>query len=367
MPRKDGSTPEISYHDTWISLDPIQGCAYRCEYCILRYTGSVGVKPHTCIQPQELIAELLDYPLFQNNQVPLALANETDIFHPTNRDYLVDLLGKMQEARIRNPICLITKAPLNKSILKIVHSFDKLRIIFLLSYSGLGKRFEPTFSDSGFRRNFELVKEHGFPLIHYWRPLMPDNTGRDKIREMLSFVSPLADASVFVGLKVQPKLSQILVSGGIVTIPPHLMDTYGEWLDQEVIDRILAEADDICPDYPLYRHTACALAVVLNRPNHTATAFRPDICLSSHCPVSQRMICENAKVIPSAAQIRAALASIGKTFQFTRLSNRVRVDGVVSQQEYAYLLHTLKCPLVLEAVKFDSVYKGSIYDGQKEF
>jgi len=356
----------ISYHDTWISVDPVHGCPYQCAYCVLRHSNNTGVHPKMLVSPDECVCQLLNYPYFVLGRTPLAIGNETDMFHPLNREYLIELLLVLQSANVKNPISLITKAPLDDEFLGRIRAIKGLTIVFFLSYSGLGPAFEPTFTDRQFRENFRHVKAHGFPLLHYWRPLVPSNTSTAQIRDMLAFISTVAGASVITGLKLHPELSAVLAQGSCISIPNHLMNAHGEWLEPGVVENIYLEANRLCPDYPLYRHTSCALAHAIAHPSHTATVFRKDICPSSHCPTTQRVICESGRVIPSETSIAAALSRLGRGPSFKRLSDRIVINDVVNQEEFSYLLHTLNYPLEVKAIQFYNLYRGDIHRNQRE-
>src|SRR5580700_439740 len=229
----------VSFHDTWISLDPLRGCPYRCVYCVLRHGGGTGVLPRTIASPKECIEALLEYRLFVRGHTPVAIGNETDIFHPRNRGYLVELLTEMSGARIENPIVLVTKAPLSDKIMAQIKAIPGIRVVLFLSYSGLGRDFEPNFTDEQLRLNFRIAKANGLPVVHYWRPLLPPNTTSAAVRSMLSFVSSIADATVFVGLKLHPELTEIITQGDILTVPGELRDQTGEWLGAEAVTEFI--------------------------------------------------------------------------------------------------------------------------------
>lgn len=356
----------LSYHDTWMSIDPLRGCPFKCVYCVLRHAGTTGIRPQQVISPAKCVQLLLEHPLFIREKTYLAIGNETDALHSLNIDYLISLLEEMRNADIRNPISLITKAPLSHSILDRIRAVGPLTLIFFLSYSGLGKQFEPNFTDDQLRSNFALAKSHGFPVVHYWRPLLPDNSTPEAIRKMLSFASKEADASVFIGLKLHPELTKAITADGSIVVPAELRNEHGEWLEPATIKLIYSEAHRLCPTYPLYRHTSCALAKVLGHPNHTGTVFRRDICPPSHCPIHQRQICEGARSIPSESEIAAVLAALPRHFEFERKAGSVVIKGVVTQEEFSFLVHNLRCPIDAEAVRMQNLYQGSIYEQQRK-
>ena len=181
---------------------------------------------------------------------------------------------------------------------------------------------------------------------------------------MLSFVSSTADATVMVGLKLHPELTRILVDQGGMRIPESYREETGEWLESKTVDTIYREAQQLCPDYPLYRHASCALARVLGQPSHTATVYRADICPPSQCPIEQRHICEAARQIPDEEEIVLALRVLDRPLSFERHSDRVIIHGEVTQEEFAYLLHRLNCPLHVTMIRMQNLYHGSIYSGQ---
>lgn len=366
MAYRDRQHRLISYHDTWISLDPIRGCPYSCVYCVLRHAGQTGTRPEIMASPRQCVEELLHYRLFVPEFTPLAIGNETDLFHRDNSQHLVAVLAEMAAAGIENPIVLITKAPLSDETLERIRKMSALRLVLFLSYSGLERRYEPNFSDEQLRENFSTAKRHGFPVVHYWRPLLPENTRRRQVREMLGFVSSIADATVLIGLKIHPELTSIMVRERIVQIPPELRSQSGEWLDTGIVDRIYTEAAEICPRYPLYRHASCALASILARPNHTGTIYRQDICPPSHCPEEQRNICAATRQIPSERKIADTLRAIQKSARFERKPDRILIREEVTQEEFAFLLHHLNCPLEVAEVKMANLYHGDIYRGQKK-
>jgi len=355
----------IAYHDTWMSIDPIHGCPYHCAYCVLRYGDKTGERPQVIASPEETLRQLVQHPFFRPGITPLAIGNETDMLHPRNHAYLIDLLRTFQAAGITNSISLITKTPLKDETLQEIRELDRLRILFYLSYSGLGQPFEPGFRDEDFRANFSKVKQFGFPIVHYWRPLLPENTTPAAITRMLEFVSAVADASIIIGLKLHPELSEIINRSGVIHIPDAYLNQYGEWLEASVIDDIFAAATQICPDYPIYRHGSCALARVLSRANHTATIYQPEVCLPSHCPSAQREICTSGRSVPGDDQVEALLQSIGREAPFHYAAECLVIDEKFTQEEFIYLLHRLNYPVKVQQIEYQNIYRGSIFADQQ--
>ena len=263
------------------------------------------------------------------------------MLHSSNVGYLLKLLTALREAAIDNSIALITKAPINDRTMTSIRAIEGLRIVFCLSYSGSGWTPEPNFSDESLRANFKIVKNYGFPILHFWRPLLPENTTDEGIEAMLSFVSKIADASMFVGFKLHPELTHIVSRDGAMSVPKELHESVGEWLDQRTIERIYFAAKQICPDYALYRHTSCGLAKIMGCPNHTGTVHRIDICPPSQCPAEQRSICEVSRHIPSKEHIAHTLARIGRPLAFSHSEDGVLITDKITQEEYSYVVQNV--------------------------
>jgi hypothetical protein len=308
----------------------------------------------------------VNYAFFVRDRTPVAIGNETDMLHPSSTDYLLGLLAELGGIGLQNPIILVTKAPLSHELIQSLRSAAAMRLVFFLSYSGLGRQLEPNFTDEQLRRNFSVAKAYDFPVVHYWRPLMPENTTLSAVSRMLSFVSATADATVFTGLKLHPELTRIITHDGALAVPDQVRDHTGEWLESQTVQMIYREANRIAPNYPLYRHASCALAFVLQRPDHTGTVYREDICPPSHCPSGQRLICAAARRIPSENEIARVLSALRRFIGFKREPDKVILNGEVTQQEFAYLLHNLNCPILVEAVRMQNLYHGSIYLGQRK-
>jgi hypothetical protein len=181
---------------------------------------------------------------------------------------------------------------------------------------------------------------------------------------MLSFVSQFADASVFVGLKLHPELTNIIAQEGKIPVPEGRREDIGEWLEPDAIRQIYAIAGQICPDYPLYRHTSCGLAKIMGCPNHTGTVYRDDICPPSHCPKIQRSVCEVGRRTPAQSQIEEAIARLERMPTYFCTEDNIVFTSPLSQEEYAYLVQALAFPVTGKSVELQNLYYGNINEGR---
>lgn len=352
-----------SYHDSWMSLDPVLGCPYDCTYCVLSNWGLNKCRPVIKKTPGECVAALLEHRFFTPGNTKIAIGNETDMFHPLNTGYLLEILRQLSAGNISNPIILITKAPLHEGILEKISSIPGLNVILFLSYSGLGSEYEPSFTPGQFRRNFILARSYRFPVVHFWRPLLPVNSSVEAVDNMLEFVSGYAMATVFIGLKIHPGLAKITGNKKKFPLPPGVLDSPGEWMAPGTVETVYSRGKCTVPQYPVFRHTSCALSYILKQPDYTATVYRKDICPGSQCPESQRRMCEQAKNIPTDDQVTEILARLDRKIDYSVKKNCVKLHGSVCQEEFSFILHHLNFPIKPQSVKMVNIYKGSIYDG----
>lgn len=305
--------PVIDQHETWLAVNPVQGCPKACGYCYLSDRGQTSVKPTQLATPQRTVDLLLTSPYY-HPQAVLALYTCTDaLATPPNRAHLIDLLAQLTARGVRNPVCLITKCGVTQDVIDAILNARAAGtpVIVYLSYSGLGPDIERGINHDALRDTFPLLHEHGIPVIHYWRPLMPANAAPETITRVLDWASRYATCSVAVGLKVKPGAREQMTA-----LWPELRD--GD-LPVESADAVwprqtwdlLESLPTRYPSHPIYQTNSCALAHVLQRPDthriHTTTT-----CAANHCPADQRDRCAAASPPPVTSDaIRSGLVWLG--------------------------------------------------------
>lgn len=171
----------IRQDDTWIAVDPVVGCAKDCQYCFLQIYGATPKKGEVIVSPDEAINSLLSYETYRPES-PIMLASETDAFmNIPNIAYYSEFLRRYDERGIGNTLAFVTKCHVPDKFIDLASNLENTRVIFYLSYSGLGKPIEPTTNIPKLRENFRRLSEAGLDVIHYWRPFLPQNSNPDKI------------------------------------------------------------------------------------------------------------------------------------------------------------------------------------------
>lgn len=192
----------IEMHSSWLAVNSILGCPNGCKYCLLQATGDNQSCPKELATPKEAIDELLNYKYY-DERIPICLLPNTDAFvNPKNTKYLISLFDELENHNVKNDLVIITKCEIPDFVIERVKEINKkgINIVFYISYSGLGKDIEPRICEEILLHNFKKLKDNDIPVIHYFRPFMPQNSDPKRIKEILDNVNQYTDVSVTTGL-----------------------------------------------------------------------------------------------------------------------------------------------------------------------
>ncbi|WP_326681624.1 hypothetical protein [Streptomyces sp. NBC_01237] len=309
--------PVIDQHDTWLAVNPVQGCPKDCSYCYLKDLGLTLAKPAELATPADTLTQLLASRYYHPRLI-LALYTCTDaLATPRTRAHLIALLDVLGDSPVRNPVCLITKCAVTDDVVACIrrNQAKGLRVIVYLSYSGLGPDIERGIDHGALKDNFPRLHAADIPVIHYWRPALPQNSTSAVIESVMDLASRYARCSVAVGTKVKPTAKD-----QITALWPQLADPA---LDPQAADSVwprttwdwLRDRPRRYDTHPVYQTNCCALAYVLGEPDHGGIWNSPTCLNANHCPPEQRNRC--AAPVPSQQPVTPA-----------QISERLRVIGL---------------------------------------
>jgi DNA repair photolyase len=360
----------IDQHETWIAINPVQGCNKACAYCYLVDRGQTRVKPWELATPEETVDLLLASPYY-HPQAALALYTCTDALStPRTRAHLIGLLAELTTRGVRNPVCLITKCGVTEDVIDaILRAWAaSLAVIVYLSYSGLGPEVERGIDHDALRVNFPLLHDHGIPVIHYWRPLMPANADPETITHVLDWAARYSACSVAVGLKVTPgareQMTKLWPELGSEDLPLESADAV--W-PRQAWD-LLNSLPDRYPGHPIFQTNSCALAYVLQRPDshriHGTTT-----CVANHCPDSQRDRCTTAVPTPvTADDIHSRLVWLGLptvgSIQWDPEQRTATVQGALATRDRNSIAQQLGITVRATRDGSDRYWAGRLQGGQ---
>ncbi|MGR6998322.1 hypothetical protein ACU686_09855 [Yinghuangia aomiensis] len=137
----------------------------------------------------------------------LALYTCTDaLATPGTRTHLTALLDALGTSTVRNAVCLITKCAVPDDVVACItrNRHAGLPVLVYLSYSGLGPDIERGIDHAALRATFPRLHAAGVPVIHYWRPALPQNSSPDIIEDVMDWAARYAACTVAVGTEVKP-------------------------------------------------------------------------------------------------------------------------------------------------------------------
>lgn len=358
---RDYNYKPIAYHDSWISVDPIIGCQLDCKYCFLQMNGWTNKRPSVLYTITETVNMLLANKYFIPHKSIVSFGNSTDAFLPSNADFTLGFLEELESRHLRNPVVFVTKKMIPSSFICKIKEFEYIKPVFCLSYSGLPGDMERGVKANEIRMNFLNLSKNKLSVIHFWRPILRINGTPETVKQMLDFVTQYSIASVYIGLKLHPSLTTAYKTRGLLAVPEDVHHCYGDYIPFEVKDLIRLTAASKYPDYPIYRHTSCAVSLALSIADYNATVYRKEICNNSNCPAYHRRKCETAQRVPTESRIADLLNRIGVEPDFAIHDSFLQIFSKITQEDYTFILHQVNFPIIAKNIVFNMLLYGSIF------
>ena len=279
----------IEMHSTWLAVNSIIGCTNGCKYCFLQSTGDNLARPRIIVPAKEAIDELL-HSKYYDKEIPICLVPNTDPFlNQSNINEVHKMIEYLTEAKVKNPIILSTKCLIPLDFIEYLSSLKKqgMNFVIYLSYSGLGKKYEPNVKHEDIKTNFVNLAKYHIPIVHYFRPFVPENSNPEKIKEILDFVSQYTNVSVTTGLALKKDfIDKIDFWDVTVTQKDECLSAISLWPETAY--------NYLFKNYQHHQNNfqtnSCALAEVLHEPSRGY--YNTKECLNyNHCSEEQKKIC----------------------------------------------------------------------------
>ncbi|MEU8744879.1 hypothetical protein OH540_07800 [Streptomyces sp. BPPL-273] len=362
--------PVIDQHETWIGVNPVQGCNKGCTYCYLLDRGQTRVKPAELATPRRTVDLLLASPYY-HSRAALALYTCTDALStPRTRAHLVGLLNELASRDVLNPVCLITKCTVTEDVIDAILGAKAAgtQVIVYLSYSGLGPDIEHGIDHDALRANFPRLNEHGIPVVHYWRPLTPANAAPATITRVLDWAARYSVCSVAVGLKVKRgargQMTGLWPALAAEDLPVESADAVWPRETWDLLESLPARY----PKHPIFQTNSCALAYVLQRPDGHRIHGTP-VCAANHCPDNQRSRCAAATPAPvTTDDIRSRLVWVGvptvRSVDWDAEQRTATVQEVLHLRDRNNVCERLGIALQATRASNDQYWSGRLEGGQ---
>lgn len=282
------ATGPIELTTTWLVANLYKGCPLSCAYCF-RLRWHPGEVPTPVVDVDDAVEQMLRHPSFVPHETPLtANISSTDAMLPGVRESTVRFAEQLDARGLRNPLGITTKLSVPERFVQRVAALRHLRPIVLISYADVPWHIEPV-PVTARLRNFALLARNGIPSIHLYKPIVPGwNDSDASIRKVLLDASRQSTAIVTGGLRTSPEILDSLsrVGAAVDTDVWHPKHLPGDL--EASITRIHAE---LSIPVPLYRHTSCAVSMILGTPNYNSLFDQPEANCVASCPADQVARC----------------------------------------------------------------------------
>lgn len=285
----------IEMHASWLAVNSLQGCPKGCRYCFLRPWGQTQVTSKALLSPKAAVDELLNSDLY-SPQTPLCLLTHTDpMATEVTRTHFSELLDEIFRRGLSNPVCFVTKCTVEDSIVErlgAAHASGK-QVVAYWSLSGLDRKVERGVNHEKSRNSFLRLAETGVPIVHYWRPLVPENSTPDSVLRVLDSVIGVAKCSVLTGLKLYSEMEDYAdYWADLRSHVPELVEYEGVMPDS--IRQALPFGTLKYPSHPIFDSNSCAIAYALSSENKVGTYGTHSCILRSRCSSRQVDLCRDS-------------------------------------------------------------------------
>lgn len=318
---------EIEHLKSGLAISTHMGCPLGCTYCVLdmlpNYKGCVK----RLIMPPELLEKALKQSgsLFLDGNTPIIINNRTDPFLPEVIEDTLEILKRLSELQIQSPVVLVSKIIPPAGLPRFC---EKLNLLFFYSYSNIQTDF-----NYGHLGKIDILRERigAGRLFHYYRPVIPDVN--DNLAEMNHTISRFSEAgfsgSIISGLRVTRKNSNLLFVKDSKQYERH-----HKLLQDELYVRIQDERKKTLYEYPVFRHTSCAIDYYMNRRNRLNYFNQSNHCYVE-CPNYEN--CSESETPDYEETMRKIMEKLNKKIQYKIISETIIIEECLNQEEVAFM------------------------------
>lgn len=352
----------VDMHSSWLVINSIIGCSNGCAYCFFQFDKKNMCKPIYLCSPEQAITELLKYKYYDES-MPLCLFPSTDIFlNEKNIDYLLRILEVMQNKNIKNDIVLTTKCKIPEYVIIKLKKFQKvgINIVVYLSYSNLGSKYEPNVNIEDIKENFRKLHMYKIPIIHYFRPLIEENSSKEKIDEVLTFVKKYTNNIVVTGLMY---VNNKELFKGLTKEELELVKSGTSMWTEKAWTYLYNEYNG-----EFFQTNMCALSKALNKPCYEY--YDTFECTSlNHCTKKQQTLCASIKRKKECFYIEKLKLLLNKLGYKTKnleyefnCKEGIEIKNIeLDVKTLAYLSHILKIKVyVKKGLKLNDLYTSTL-------
>lgn len=313
----------IEHLKSGLSLSTQVGCPLSCAYCLLHAGNDKGKAVKTIATADDLVNKLMQpETLFLNGMTPLFINNRTDPFLPEVTEQTFHILDLLIDHNICSPVVLVSKLipPLS-----LRDYFAALPLMFIYSYSALEEDINYLDLKKVERLTQQLPARH---LYHYMRPIIPGRN--DNLSTLLKTLQVFGKAgfsgSIVSGIRITQ--GNRLNLGDVTETP-----SAHKLLEPNLYNGLLSDSVLSALQYPLFRHTSCAIDSFMMRGNRLGYYHRNGHC-DPNCKNGSRCANPYRLSLSSYNQIVVRFPSIKIEYA---VDQGLTIETPVSQEATAFL------------------------------
>lgn len=359
----------IERHSTWLAVNPIQGCPNDCQYCFMKRNNMTRVKPYVLLPSSEVIAEIINNKYYTEN-VPICYFSKTDIMSTkSNVEYLKELFLQIIKSDVFNPIILVTKCFIPQDVINLLSKLKESgrNVIVYISYSGLDSSIEKGIDNKKTLLNFVNLSQNGIKVIHYFRPLIPQNSSYEIMDKVLGEVSKYSIASVVTGLKVYEELKDKYLFWSEIISIENASEYECIWT-KNILEKLKMISKKY--SYNIYQSNACALEYALGETDRYGI-FGSDICNNFNmCAAEIRQKCKKNIKEFSVEEIKGLFEKYGYTNVNFDVNDKIiySYNYMFTNEEICFLSYHLHMRIVnvKKSDKLSNEYWNNGLNGAKQ-
>jgi hypothetical protein len=194
---------------------------------------------------------------------------------------------------------------------------------------------------------------------------------RGQVAGFIKQLKDIFECSVVVGLKITPQMYHKIKGNdkhclhAYMTKKTEEMGLFEQNMPEEGVEVFEPSHEIIVQcagdfEYPIFRHTSCAVSYLQHKADYNGTMWRDDICPPhSYCPKRQQDLCREFKKSWDYGKFKNEITALSNTNVINHSDCIEIIEEPVSQENLNSLTHIFGKAAFSKSIRFSLVWPGS--------